>query len=50
MESNWIYNQQDKIITVQNTFGSFPDNGTGTFSMYNTPSSRSHSHDGFTAR
>jgi streptogramin lyase len=32
--------------SVQNTFGSFPDTGTGTFSMYNAPSSRSHPHDG----
>jgi streptogramin lyase len=31
---------------LQNTFGSFPDTGTGTFSMYNAPSSRSHPHDG----
>jgi streptogramin lyase len=32
--------------SLQNTFGSFPDTGTGTFSMYNAPSSRSHPHDG----
>jgi streptogramin lyase len=31
---------------LQNTFGSFPDTGTGTFSMYTAPSSRSHPHDG----
>jgi len=30
----------------QNTFGSFLDTGTGSFSMYNAPSSRSHPHDG----
>ncbi len=32
--------------SLQNTFGSFPDSGTSTFSMYNAPSSRSHPHDG----
>src|SRR6266487_3009894 len=32
--------------SLQNTFGSFPDTGTGTFSMYTAPSSRSHPHDG----
>lgn len=32
--------------SLQNTFGSFPDTGTGSFSMYNAPSSRSHPHDG----
>jgi len=31
---------------LQNTFGSFPATGTGTFSMYAAPSSRSHPHDG----
>jgi streptogramin lyase len=31
---------------LQNSFGSFPDTGTGTFSMYVAPSSRSHPHDG----
>jgi len=32
--------------SLQNTFGSFPDTGTGAFSMYTAPSSRSHPHDG----
>ncbi len=32
--------------SLQNTFGSFPDTGTGTFSMYTAPTSRSHPHDG----
>ena len=32
--------------SLQNTFGSFLDTGTGTFSMYTAPSSRSHPHDG----
>jgi streptogramin lyase len=32
--------------SLQNSFGSFPDTGTGTFNMYNAPSSRSHPHDG----
>ena len=32
--------------SLQNTFGSFPDTGIGTFNMYNAPSSRSHPHDG----
>lgn len=32
--------------SLQNTFGSFPDSGTGTFTMYNTPSPKSHPHDG----
>lgn len=32
--------------SLQNAFGSFPDSGTGSFSMYNAPSSRSHPHDG----
>jgi len=32
--------------SLQNTFGSFPDTGTGAFNMYNAPSSRSHPHDG----
>jgi len=32
--------------SLQNSFGSFPDSGTGSFSMYNAPSSRSHPHDG----
>ncbi len=32
--------------SLQNTFGSFPDTGTGTFSLYNAPSSRAHPHDG----
>ncbi len=32
--------------SLQNTFGSFPDTGTGTFSMNTAPSSRSHPHDG----
>ena len=31
--------------SLQNTFGSFLDTGTGSFSMYNAPSSRSHPHD-----
>jgi streptogramin lyase len=30
----------------QSIFGSFPDNGTGSFSIYNTPTSNSHPHDG----
>jgi streptogramin lyase len=32
--------------SLQNSFGSFPESGTGSFSMYNAPSSRSHPHDG----
>ena len=32
--------------SLQNTFGSFPDSGSGTFSMYTAPSSKSHPHDG----
>jgi streptogramin lyase len=32
--------------SLQNSFGSFFDTGTGSFSMYNAPSSRSHPHDG----
>ena len=32
--------------SLQNTFGSFPATGTGSFSMYTAPSSRSHPHDG----
>lgn len=32
--------------SLQNTFGSFSDTGTGTFTMYYAPSSRSHPHDG----
>ncbi len=32
--------------SLQNTFGSFPDTGTGSFTMYTAPSSRSHPHDG----
>src|SRR6266568_1032510 len=32
--------------SLQNTFGSFSDTGSGTFSMYTAPSSRSHPHDG----
>lgn len=31
---------------LQNTFGSFPATGTGAFTMYSAPSSRSHPHDG----
>lgn len=31
---------------LQNTFGSFPDTGTGSFSMYTVPTSKSHPHDG----
>ncbi len=32
--------------SLQSIFGSFPDNGSGTFTMYNTPTSNSHPHDG----
>ncbi len=32
--------------SLQSIFSSFPINGTGTFSIYNTPSSNSHPHDG----
>ncbi len=32
--------------SLQNSFGSFPDSATGSFSMYTAPSSRSHPHDG----
>jgi virginiamycin B lyase len=32
--------------SLQNTFGSFPDSGTGAFHMYNAPSAKSHPHDG----
>jgi streptogramin lyase len=32
--------------SLQNTFGSFSDIGTGTFSMYMAPSSKAHPHDG----
>ena len=31
---------------LQSTFGSFPDTGSGSFSMYQTPSQNSHPHDG----
>lgn len=32
--------------SLQSTFGSFPDSGLGSFSMYTTPTSNSHPHDG----
>ena len=32
--------------SLQCTFGSFPDSGTGSFSIYSTPTSNSHPHDG----
>lgn len=32
--------------SLQSTFGSFPDSGTGAFSMYTTPTPNSHPHDG----
>jgi streptogramin lyase len=32
--------------SLQSSFGSFPVSGTGTFSMYPTPTSGSHPHDG----
>lgn len=32
--------------SLQNSFGSFPATGSGSFSMYLAPSSRSHPHDG----
>jgi virginiamycin B lyase len=32
--------------SLQSIFGSFPDSGGGTFSLYNTPTSNSHPHDG----
>ncbi len=32
--------------SLQNSFGSFPDTGSGAFRMYSAPSSRSHPHDG----
>jgi streptogramin lyase len=31
---------------LQSTFGSFPDSGSGSFSIYQTPSQNSHPHDG----
>lgn len=31
---------------LQSIFGSFPASGTGSFSIYNTPTSNSHPHDG----
>jgi virginiamycin B lyase len=32
--------------SLQSIFGSFPASGTGNFSIYNTPTSNSHPHDG----
>ncbi len=32
--------------SLENIFGSFPDSGSGTFSIYNAPPSNSHPHDG----
>src|SRR5258708_28262943 len=32
--------------SLQSAFGSFPDSGTGQFSMYSIPSSGGHAHDG----
>ena len=32
--------------SLQSIFGSFPVNGTGSFSTYNTPTTNSHPHDG----
>lgn len=32
--------------SLQCTFGSFPDSGSGTFSIHSTPTSGSHPHDG----
>jgi streptogramin lyase len=32
--------------SLQNTIGSFPATGSGSFSMYTVPTSRSHPHDG----
>ena len=32
--------------SLQSIFGSFPDSGNGSFSLYNTPTSNSHPHDG----
>ena len=32
--------------SLQSTFGSFPDSGSGSFSIYNTPTTNSHPHDG----
>lgn len=32
--------------SLQSIFGSFPASGTGSFSLYNTPTSNSHPHDG----
>lgn len=32
--------------SLQGVFGSFPDTGTGTFSLYNTPTQNGHPHDG----
>ena len=31
---------------LQSAFGSFPDSGNGSFSMYSTPTQNSHPHDG----
>lgn len=32
--------------SLQNIFGSFPDTGTGSFTVYNTPTQNGHPHDG----
>ena len=32
--------------SLQNIFGSFPDSGTGSFSIYQAPTQNSHPHDG----
>ncbi len=32
--------------SLQQIFGSFPDSGTGSFTLYNTPTANSHPHDG----
>lgn len=32
--------------SLQSIFGSFPDSGSGSFTLYNTPTSNSHPHDG----
>lgn len=34
--------------SLQSTYGSFPDTGTGSFTLYTTPSPNSHPHDGLT--
>ena len=32
--------------SIHSIYGSFPENGTGAFSIYNTPTQNSHPHDG----